>query len=133
MLTIFKIFESCAISCQISDTTAMNPQFHIQIPRSGAAKCHVVVSENKLFLEVFVSCLLHCKYPLQGFSDPAIRDERGEQQEEEDVAPHRLRRLRGSSKIILNFYNLIYFLGPSKHDQALTAVRLGACKYNLNI
>ena len=27
-----------------SDTTAMNPQFHIQIPRSGAAKCHVVVS-----------------------------------------------------------------------------------------
>ena len=22
----------------------MNPQFHIQIPRSGAAKCHVVVS-----------------------------------------------------------------------------------------
>ena len=29
-----------------SDTTAMNPQFHIQIPRSGAAKCHVVVSLN---------------------------------------------------------------------------------------
>ena len=27
-----------------AETTAMNPQFHIQIPRSGAAKCHVVVS-----------------------------------------------------------------------------------------
>ena len=35
-----------------SETTAMNPQFHIQIPRSGAAKCHVVVS-----VVLFVQCL----------------------------------------------------------------------------
>jgi hypothetical protein len=27
----------------------MNPQFHIQIPRTGAAKCHVVVSGTYLF------------------------------------------------------------------------------------
>ncbi|CAL4066989.1 unnamed protein product, partial [Meganyctiphanes norvegica] len=26
------------------DTTAMNPQFHVQIPRAGLSKCHVVVS-----------------------------------------------------------------------------------------
>jgi len=31
------------------DTTAMNPQFHIQIPRSGAAKCHVVVSVTQQY------------------------------------------------------------------------------------
>ena len=27
----------------------MNPQFHIQIPRSGAAKCHVVVSVTQQY------------------------------------------------------------------------------------
>lgn len=27
-----------------SETTAMNPQFHVQIPRSTSNKCHVVVS-----------------------------------------------------------------------------------------
>ena len=27
----------------------MNPQFHIQIPRTGAAKCHVVVSGRKKY------------------------------------------------------------------------------------
>jgi len=31
------------------ETTAMNPQFHIQIPRSGAAKCHVVVSVTQQY------------------------------------------------------------------------------------
>ena len=41
-----QIFETCVILYQILDTTAMNPQFHIQIPRSGAAKCHVVVSQQ---------------------------------------------------------------------------------------
>lgn len=29
---------------QYPETTAMNPQFHIQIPRASAAKCHVVVA-----------------------------------------------------------------------------------------
>ena len=41
--------------------------------------------------------LLHC-HPLPGIRDPAIRDERGEQQEEEDAPPHRVCRLRGSPK-----------------------------------
>lgn len=29
---------------KITDTTAMNPQFVIQIPRGVASKCHVVVA-----------------------------------------------------------------------------------------
>ena len=35
-----------------AETTAMNPQFHIQIPRSSAsatAKCHVVVSVTQQY------------------------------------------------------------------------------------
>lgn len=31
------------------DTTATNPQFHVQIPRSAAAKCHVVVSVTQAY------------------------------------------------------------------------------------
>ncbi|XP_023330872.1 calpain-9 [Eurytemora carolleeae] len=31
------------------ETTAMNPQFHIQIPRTGTAKCHVVVSVTQQY------------------------------------------------------------------------------------
>ncbi|XP_075234910.1 calpain-1 catalytic subunit-like [Lycorma delicatula] len=31
------------------DTTAMNPQFHIQIPRSSSNKCHVVVSVTQFY------------------------------------------------------------------------------------
>ena len=55
--------------CYILETTAMNPQFHIQIPRSagasggsqsgnqanaaggsGSSKCHVVVSVTQVWL-----------------------------------------------------------------------------------
>ncbi|XP_034250609.1 calpain-9-like isoform X2 [Thrips palmi] len=32
-----------------TDTTAMNPQFHIQIPRSASNKCHVVVSVTQFY------------------------------------------------------------------------------------
>ena len=31
------------------DTTAMNPQFHIQIPRTNNVKCHVVVSVTQQY------------------------------------------------------------------------------------
>lgn len=31
------------------DTTAMNPQFHIQIPRTSSNKCHVVVSVTQYY------------------------------------------------------------------------------------
>ena len=32
-----------------TETTAMNPQFHIQIPRSASNKCHVVVSVTQYY------------------------------------------------------------------------------------
>ncbi|XP_068083720.1 calpain-9 [Anabrus simplex] len=32
-----------------TDTTAMNPQFHIQIPRTSTNKCHVVVSVTQFY------------------------------------------------------------------------------------
>lgn len=32
-----------------TDTTAMNPQFHIQIPRTSSNKCHVVVSVTQYY------------------------------------------------------------------------------------
>ncbi|KAK3924538.1 Calpain-1 catalytic subunit [Frankliniella fusca] len=32
-----------------TETTAMNPQFHIQIPRSASNKCHVVVSVTQFY------------------------------------------------------------------------------------
>ncbi|PSN56109.1 hypothetical protein C0J52_10639 [Blattella germanica] len=32
-----------------TDTTAMNPQFHIQIPRTSSNKCHVVVSVTQFY------------------------------------------------------------------------------------
>ena len=32
-----------------TETTAMNPQFHIQIPRSNNIKCHVVVSVTQQY------------------------------------------------------------------------------------
>ncbi|XP_023706060.1 calpain-1 catalytic subunit [Cryptotermes secundus] len=32
-----------------TDTTAMNPQFHIQIPRTNSNKCHVVVSVTQFY------------------------------------------------------------------------------------
>lgn len=31
------------------DTTAMNPQFHVQIPRTSSNKCHVVVSMTQCY------------------------------------------------------------------------------------
>nr|CAH7717763.1 unnamed protein product [Callosobruchus chinensis] len=34
---------------QYTDTTAMNPQFHVQIPRSAGGKCHVVVSVTQYY------------------------------------------------------------------------------------
>ncbi|XP_042882678.1 calpain-11-like isoform X2 [Penaeus japonicus] len=34
---------------QYTDTTAMNPQFHVQIPRAGLSKCHVVVSVTQQY------------------------------------------------------------------------------------
>jgi len=32
-----------------AETTAMNPQFHIQIPRTSSNKCHVVVSVTQFY------------------------------------------------------------------------------------
>lgn len=32
-----------------SETTAMNPQFHVQIPRANSNKCHVVVSVTQYY------------------------------------------------------------------------------------
>ena len=46
----------------VAETTAMNPQFHIQIPRSGAAKCHVVVSVG---CTVLYCTVLYCTVLLQ--------------------------------------------------------------------
>lgn len=34
---------------QYTDTTSMNPQFHVQIPRSTSNKCHVVVSVTQFY------------------------------------------------------------------------------------
>lgn len=34
---------------QYTETTAMNPQFHVQIPRSSSNKCHVVVSVTQYY------------------------------------------------------------------------------------
>lgn len=33
----------------LSDTTSHNPQFHVQIPRAGLSKCHVVVSVTQQY------------------------------------------------------------------------------------
>ncbi|XP_068245051.1 calpain-9-like isoform X1 [Palaemon carinicauda] len=38
------------------ETTAMNPQFHVQIPRAGLSKCHVVVSVTQQY-DTFLSAL----------------------------------------------------------------------------
>ncbi|XP_063872789.1 calpain-9-like isoform X1 [Scylla paramamosain] len=39
---------------QHTETTAMNPQFHVQIPRAGLSKCHVVVSVTQQY-DTFLS------------------------------------------------------------------------------
>jgi len=38
-----------AIVLTDAETTAMNPQFHIQIPRTSSNKCHVVVSVTQFY------------------------------------------------------------------------------------
>jgi hypothetical protein len=38
------VYPVCA-----AETTAMNPQFHIQIPRTSSNKCHVVVSVTQFY------------------------------------------------------------------------------------
>ena len=132
---ITKIFVhmSLKIFVHVPETTAMNPQFHIQIPRSGAAKCHVVVGLTyfqKCVLAFFLSIswqntvwiieeLLQCFFssncnPLVGECDPAVRDQCEQQQEEENIASHRVCSLWSATQ----------------HDQAHSPVCFGACKYH---
>jgi len=52
VLYSFWLFINIFNTFFVAETTAMNPQFHIQIPRSSAsatAKCHVVVSVTQQY------------------------------------------------------------------------------------
>ena len=126
----------------------MNPQFHIQIPRSGAAKCHVVVSQQKIcvknflwifnlcikncrrfFLKTLLHCLLvaRCQWPSNTRRTWWATRRRG------PCTTSALPSTRSLPKIFfVLFFNRLNFVGSSKHDQAFPAVRLGACKCNFD-
>uniref|UniRef100_A0A0P4WQE7 Peptidase C2 calpain large subunit domain-containing protein n=1 Tax=Scylla olivacea TaxID=85551 RepID=A0A0P4WQE7_SCYOL len=54
LFTLYFLFSPSPLAGGDAETTAMNPQFHVQIPRAGLSKCHVVVSVTQQY-DTFLS------------------------------------------------------------------------------